>query len=43
MQESISTTMENKRVEGSTTELQKVQTLKGLWFKVKTKNVENID
>ena len=42
MQESICKTMENKRVEGSTNELQKVQTLKGRWFKVKTKNVENI-
>ena len=32
-----------KRVEGSTTELQKVQSLKGRWFKVKTKSLEDVD
>ena len=40
MQDSISNTMEKKRVDGSTTELQKVQSLKGRWFKVKAENVE---
>ena len=35
--------MEKKRVEGSTMVLQKVQLLKGQWFKVKTKSVENVD
>ena len=35
--------MEKKRVDGSTTELQKVQSLKGRWFKVKVEDVEDID
>ena len=35
--------METKRVDGSTTELQKVQSLKGRWFKVKFEDVENIE
>ena len=43
MQDSISSSMEKTRVNGSTTELQKVQSLKGCWFKVKVENVEKID
>ena len=35
--------MKKKRVDGSTTELQKVQSLKGRWFKVKLDDVEKID
>ena len=30
-------------MDGSTTELQKDQSLKGRWFKVKVEDVENID
>ena len=43
MQDSISNSMKNNRVDGSTTELQKVQSLKGCQFKVKAENVEKID
>jgi len=43
MQDSISNSMGKNRVDGSTTELQKIQSLKGRWFKVKIDNVENID
>ena len=43
MQDSISNSMEKTRVDGSTTELQKVQSLKGRWFKVKKENVEKLD
>ena len=43
MKKSINHSMEKKRVDGSTTELQKVQSLKGRWFKVKVADVENID
>ena len=41
MSNSISNSMERKRVDGSITELQKVQSLKGRWFNVKSKNVED--
>ena len=43
MQDSISNSMEKTRVDGSTTELQKVQSLKGRWFKVKKENFEKVD
>ena len=43
MQDSISNSMEKTRVDGSTTELQKVQSLKGRWFKVKKENIEKLD
>ena len=43
MKNSINNSMETKRVDGSTTELQKVQSLKGRWFKVKFEDVENIE
>ena len=39
---SINNSMERKRVDGSITELQKVWSLKGRWFNVKVKNVEDI-
>ena len=42
-QASINNSMEKTRVDGSTTELQKVQSLKGRWFKGKVENVEKID
>ena len=43
MTNSITDSMEKKRVDGSTMELQKVQSLKGRWFKVKVEDVEDID
>ena len=43
MQDSMRSSMEKKRVEGSTTELQKVQSLKGRWFKVKSTSLEDVD
>ena len=42
MRDSINSSMERKRVDGSITELQKVQSLKGRWFNVKVNNVEDL-
>ena len=43
MRDSIENSMEVKKVNGSTTELRKVQSLKGRWFRVKMANVEKMD
>ena len=42
MRNSINSSMERKRADGSITKLQKVQSLKGQWFNIKVKNVEDI-
>ena len=43
MRESMNTTFEKHKVQGSITSLQKVQSLKGRWFKVNIDNVEPIN
>ena len=42
MSESISMTFENDKVQGSIFSIQKVQSLKGRWFKVSTENVQQL-
>ena len=42
MSESMNTTMESNKVQGSISSLQKVQSLKGRWFKVAQENVEQL-
>ena len=42
MSESMNTTFEKEKVHGSISSLQKVQSLKGRWFKVSQENVEQL-
>ena len=42
MSKSMNTTLESNKVQGSISLLQKVQSLKGRWFKVAEENVEQL-